>query len=198
MKNPPVYVYDLSDLKKIPVLIRRMEKLAAGSTVKPLRQWGMYMQAQTERAFNQGGRTPHKWKALSKMTLALREYHGVGGTKPLVASGAAKKSIKTKMIHRKGTRAMMVYTTLNYMKVHQRGGKTKKTVIKAKVADYLRFEIGGEVFYRKSVTIPPKKIPQRKFLFINAGDRKVALQMMQKQLKHVLETQLGRGSSSTR
>jgi phage gpG-like protein len=60
--------------------------------------------------------------------------------------------------------AAYIGTNVEYAAIHEFGGKTKPHTIRAKKAKALRFTMGGQVFFRKSVNHPGSKIKEKAFL----------------------------------
>lgn len=97
--------------------------------------------------------------------LAERVRAKLSGEVLHVRSGALLASIHSEMVEGTNDIYGTVYSQgVPYAAIHEYGGVTSPHVIAAKYAQALRFEIGGEVFFRKSVNHPGSKIPERSYL----------------------------------
>ncbi len=147
---------DTRQLKKIDLAIKRLMKKGA-KVDGPLKRFGVYHLSKTVLGFRRGGRDK-KWKKLSKVTIKIRKWRGITGTKPLVARGWGKRSIDTALLKWKGNRAIATFTKLGYMKIHQTGGTAVVT---------------GRYGAKRSI-----KVPQRKYLLYTSKDTKKAMELL--------------------
>lgn len=183
-----LYYYDLRNLKKIPKLLRQLQK-AGSDPKKPLKRWGTYMLGQTGSLFQQGKRGPVKWRPLAEVTKVMRRYRkrGSGRTGPLRIlqdTGHLKRSIKTVTFMHRGTKAQIVFTRDPKAKTHQKGGTMKipkRVITPKKPGGVLVFQAGGETVFARKVVQPAKvkKVPERKILFILAKDKRKAVDLLQ-------------------
>lgn len=183
-----LYYYDLSNLQKIPKLLRQLEK-AGSDPRKPLKRWGTYMLQETGYLFQHAKRGPEKWKPLAEVTKIMRAYRkrGSGRTGPkriLQDTGALKRSIKTVTFAHKGTKAQIVFTRDPKARTHQEGGTMtipRRVITPKKPGGVLVFSVGGETVFARRVVQPAKtkKVPQRKIVFILAKDKRKAVDLLQ-------------------
>jgi phage gpG-like protein len=151
--------YDTRQTKKITLVLKRLQKEGI-KVEKPLKRFGVYHVSQTIKGFNKGGRSK-KWKKLSKVTIAIRKHRGISGIRPLVATGAGKRSIQTTVLKYKSGVASSTFTRLKYMAIHQTGGRAKRPMRpnQKKPAGYMT-------------------IPQRKYLEHTNADVRKAVQLL--------------------
>jgi len=150
----------------------------------------VFMEAQTDRTFESGGRGDVEWAPLAEMTLSMRRSRrrGENPKKILQLRGTLRSSIKSTVRKKRSAMAMVLFSRVPYAGIHQDGGtvttpaqtirprkrrradqKGARTPIKKRA---LRFEIGGKVIFVKSVNMPEvtRTVPQRQFMFFTTED----------------------------
>lgn len=179
-KSGGIYTLDMSQLDKLIPIIKEIER--EGERIeKPLKVVALFMDRQTQKAFDEGGRESDKWDPLSPYTLAMREHAGRGRNpkKILQVSGTLRGSVKFELLDWKSNRAVHGYTRTPYADKLQHGGKGKieAVTIVPKNKKALRFVIDGEVIFAKRVHIPARETtnPARPFLKIYDRDIEFAV-----------------------
>jgi phage gpG-like protein len=79
-------------------------------------------------------------------------------------TGTLRRSINQRVDEEGDTFVARVGTNVKYAGIHEFGGTIPSHVVQAKNAQALRFAIGGDFIFRKSVVIPDVQMPERSFL----------------------------------
>jgi len=144
-------------LKNFPELKLRIKNfVASGGKMKSVWQLvAPLLLRSVDKNFRAGGR-PDKWQPSKKPT-----------GKTLIKSGVGKSSINARAF----AKGIAIGTPSKYMAAHDAGARIPAHTIKPKKAGgVLAFKIGGKLRFAKSVHIPSFKLPQRKFLLVQAED----------------------------
>lgn len=172
-KSGGIYTVDLSQLKQLVPIIKAIER--EGERIdKPLKIVAIYMDKQTQKAFDDGGRESDTWPKLSDYTLAMRRHagRGVDPKKILQVTGTLRGSVKFELLDWKSNRSIHGYTRTPYADKLQHGGTghidAVTIVPKNKKALSFFVDVGmmGQRVFAKRVVIPARdtKIPPRPFL----------------------------------
>ena len=171
-----IYTVDLSQLKQLIPIIKAIER--EGEHIdKPLKIVAIYMDRQTQKAFDDGGRESDTWPKLSDYTLAMRRHAGRAEDpkKILQVTGVLRGSVKFELMDWKSNRSIHGFTRTPYADKLQHGGTghIDAVTIVPKNKKVLRFCVRGggrsgafEEVFAKRVVIPARdtKIPPRPFL----------------------------------
>ena len=168
-KSGGIFTVDLSQLDKLVPIIREIER--EGERIdKPLKVVALYMDRQTQKAFDEGGRESDTWPALAEYTIAMRRHRGKRSEpkKILQDKGILRGSVKFELMDWKSNRAIHGFTRTPYADKLQHGGTghIDAVTIVPKNKKALRFVIDDKVIFAKRVHIPARdtKIPPRPFL----------------------------------
>ena len=174
----PEYTMNIpqSDIDAVNRLLDGWKHLGADLRV-PFRRFGAYYEGVVQKTFKMGGRPTGTWPELAEYTLALRRSRNRGKDPKEILSVHGAVGLKGSFSGKYERAGMSYGTNKKYANLHQQGGETvrPKTVIKAKNAKALRFEIGGEVFFRRSVTLPRATfhVPKREMITWQTEDSRM-------------------------
>lgn len=182
--------FDLRELKQIESMLAMINR-HGGNIAIPLKRWGAYQLKQTDLTFRREGRGPVKWKPLSPMTIAMREWsgRGKGSRKPLQVSGHLRQTIDTVFVKTRKGAAQAIFSRVPYAKMHQEGGEIHipARTIEPKKKKALAFFAktgwrsgGSEMVIVKRVHQPARtsKVPKRPFLFITKEDERKGIELI--------------------
>jgi len=182
----PVFDIDYRQIASIPKILAYMKK-HGGNPRAPLKRFNVYMIGQTDKTFQQGGRSNVRWQPLAPITVIMRKYRGRGSgrTHPkriLHDSGHLKNATNEQVIQHGESLASRIFNDVPYAKTHQFGGTISipERTIEAKKKKFLHFFIAGHEVFKKSVTIPAytKPVPARPFLFFLERDKDRAVEIL--------------------
>lgn len=95
-----------------------------------------------------------------------------------VVSGRLRASLRASKLVERGAGGRFVSTfegaigsDVQYMGIHEFGGKTKPHIIRPRIAKSLRFQLGGRTIFAKSVNHPGSRMPMRAPISRGIGDR---------------------------
>lgn len=69
-----------------------------------------------------------------------------------------------------------VSTPLVYAPIHEFGGTIRARIVEARRAQALKFTVGGKTLFRRAVSIPAVKMPERSFLRTALAERQAAIE----------------------
>jgi len=93
-----------------------------------------------------------------------------------VRTGTLRRSVAHTISSSSSSVTGTVSTPLVYAPIHEFGGTIPARIIAAKRAQALKFSVGGKTLFRRAVSIPAVKMPERSFLRSALEDRKAAIE----------------------
>jgi len=162
------------DTRSIDRLADNFAAIAAevDDTTPLMDEIGSYLEFSIARRFElERGPDGIPWPATRRGTSILK------GSPPRLASSMTRRAERERV---------SVGTNVIYARIHQQGG-----TIKPKRGRFLRFTVGGQTFFVKSVTIPA-----RPFLGIDQADREAIGEVVEDYLRDVFAGNLGAGRAA--
>lgn len=102
-------------------------------------------------------------------------------------SGRLQGSIKQDVTNLGKSVLARIYTNVKYAKIHEYGGSTPPHTIVPKTAKALRFTVGGNTVFAKSVNHPGSKMPERSFMRSSLDENREKIRLaLQKTVQGVI------------
>jgi phage gpG-like protein len=93
-----------------------------------------------------------------------------------VRTGTLRRSIAHSLTTTSGAITGTVSTPLVYAPIHEFGGTIPARIVEARRAQALKFTVGGKTLFRRAVSIPAVRMPERSFLRAALADRQAAIE----------------------